>query len=99
MTQITFECSGGMLSRRVGLMLDLENLPPRESINLLRLIYHADFFNLPANLVKRPEPEKILYTITVDNGRDHHRVQVSENSAPSALMPLVNELSLRLDSP
>ncbi len=97
MTKITFACSGGMLTGTMDLTLYLDRLPSQEALNLLRLIYKANFFNLPRNLIKHPEPEKILYTITVDDGQYRHRVQANENSTPSTLKPLVNELSMRLD--
>lgn len=96
MTKITFECLGGMLPRNLNLTLYLDFMPPRDALNLIWMIQKANFFSLPRNLIKHPEPEKILYSITVEDEYQRHRVIANENSTPSALESLVNELSIRL---
>lgn len=96
MMKITFECSGGMLPQNLSLTLRLDRLPSQDALNLLRMIQKANFFGLPRNLIKSPEPEKIFYTITVEDEYQRHRVQANENSTPPILRPLVDELSMRL---
>ncbi len=98
MAKIIFECSGGILDRDADLTLNLNTLPSNEAQNLLQLIRDSNFFNLPANLIKQPEPEKIQYAITVDVGIVYHTVRATENTTPPSLKPLLTELSTRLDT-
>jgi hypothetical protein len=96
MTKIIFECSGGMLDRDRDLTVNLENLPGSEAKALLHLIREANFFNIPSNLIKNPDPEKIQYKITVDAGIVFYTVRGNENTTPESLRPLLNELTARL---
>ena len=96
MAKIIFECSGGMLDQDRDLTVNLDNLPNGEAHTLLQLIQDANFFNLPSNLLKHPDPEKIQYAITVDAGIVFHTVRANENSTPQSLRPLLNELSARM---
>ena len=98
MTSIIFECSGGMLDRSMDLTLKLDDLPGRETRELIELIRDANFFNLPSNLIKNPDPEEIQYTITVDAGAVFHTVRTHENATPPSLRPLLKELSMRMET-
>jgi Emfourin len=97
MTKIIFECSGGILDCEVDLTLNLNTLPSNEAQNLLQLIRDSNFFNLPANLIRQPEPENAQYAITVDVGIVNHTVRATENTAPPSLKPLLAELFTRMD--
>ena len=61
------------------------------------LVRDAGFFTLPE---KFPRPARgadyFTYTITVDDGRRRHTIEVSQPSLPEGLRPLVRELSNRL---
>jgi len=85
-----------MLDRNRDLTVDLASLPGGEAQNLLQLIRESNFFNIPSNLIQQPDPEKIQYRITVDAGIVFHTVRGNENTTPTALRPLLNELSARM---
>lgn len=61
------------------------------------LVRDSGFFALPE---KFPRPGKgadyFTYSITVDDGKRRHTVEVSQPSLPDGLRPLVRELSRRL---
>ena len=93
MAKIMFECSGGFLGQSKDIALDLDTLPSNESRHLLCLIQKADFFNIPENLVARSTADEFLYAITVEAGTTRHRVRVSDTDMPTALRPLIDELT------
>lgn len=98
MAKINLERSGGMLNHSTDFTFDLDSLPADYARDLFQLIQEADFFNLPKNLIKHPDPEKIQYRITVEAGNTSHSVQTNEDTAPSSLRALLIELSKMMDN-
>jgi hypothetical protein len=93
MTQIIYERTGGFMGRKVSFSLNLDELPARQSRSLKRLLDQADFFNLPENLVSQSMPDGFTYTITVEQETVIRTVQMSEDTTPETLRPLLEDLS------
>ncbi len=93
MTHITYERTGGFMGRKVSFSLNLDELPARQSRSLKRLLDQADFFNLPENLIAQSMPDAFTYTITIEEETVIRKVQMSEDTTPEALRPLLEDLS------
>ena len=89
--------SGGFGGMRREVRVETQSLPREEREPLEVLVQDSGFFSLPG---KFPKPGKgadyFTYSITVDDGKRVHTVQVSEPSLPDSLRPLVREVSKRL---
>ena len=93
MTRITFERSGGFAGIRLTANFDLEQLEKDEAATLQKLLDDADFFHQPKINPSNPRPDEFQYNISVVTETMQNSVQVSENSAPSNLRPLLDHLS------
>ena len=89
--------SGGFGGMRREVRIETQSLPGVEREPLEGLVRDSGFFALPG---KFPRPGKgadyFTYSITVDDGKRVHTVQVAEPSLPDSLRPLVREVSKRL---
>jgi hypothetical protein len=89
--------SGGFGGMRREVRVETQSLPREVREPLEGLVQDSGFFSLPG---KFPKPGKgadyFTYSITVDDGKRVHTVQVSEPSLPDSLRPLVREVSKRL---
>ena len=94
MTQIHFERNGGLLGDNINLDLDLDKMPEGQSQGLHQLILDADFYNIPENLNGTTTPDEFQYLITVRAGQSEHTVHTTTTTIPTALSPLVAELSV-----
>ena len=94
MATITFERSGGVIGNEMHLELAIDSLSDYEAEHLQKLINDADFFNIPANLVKQSTPDEFLYRVTVDDGDKNHTVRTTDTTMPRSLLPLVKELTM-----
>ena len=95
MKKIEFERSGGFMGRKVGLSLDLDNLPPNQAETINRLLDEADFFNLTEVPVKTPAPDSFTYTITVTTDTGKRTIHTTDTTAPDKLRALITDLSAR----
>jgi hypothetical protein len=89
--------SGGFGGMRREVRFETQSLAREEREPLEGLVQASGFFSLPG---KFPKPGKgadyFTYSITVDDGRRVHTVEVAEPSLPEGLRPLVREVSKRL---
>ena len=89
--------SGGFGGMRREIRIETLSLSREEREPLEGLVRDAGFFTLPE---KFPRPARgadyFTYTITVDDGRRRHTIEVSEPSLPEDLRTLVRDLSNRL---
>lgn len=93
MTTIIFDRSGGLVGNEIHLDLDLNSLPENESQYLHKLLYDAEFFNIPENLMAKSTPDEFQYVISVEAGNSSHTVRTCDTTMPKALAPLVKELT------
>lgn len=92
MTSIIFERSSGLIGNEINFELDVNSLPENESQLLQKLLFEADFYNIPDDLSAKTTPDEFQYVITVKSGQFEHTVRVSDTTMPKSLAPLVNEL-------
>ena len=89
--------SGGFGGMRREVRVETQSLRPEDREPLEGLVRDSGFFTLPE---KFPKPGKgadyFTYSITVDDGKRVHTVQVAEPSLPDSLRPLIREVSKRL---
>ena len=89
--------TGGFGGMRREIRIETGALSREEREPLEGLVRDSGFFALPEKL---PRPGKgadyFTYSITVDDGKRRHTVEVSQPSLPEGLRPLVRELSKRL---
>jgi hypothetical protein len=89
--------SGGFGGMRREARIETQSLPSEEREPLEGLVQDSGFFALPGQF---PRPKKgadyFTYSITVDDGKRVHTVQVAEPSLPDSLRPLIREVSRRL---
>ena len=89
--------TGGFGGMRREVRIATETLSREEREPLEVLVRDSGFFALPGRF---PKPERgadyFSYSITVDDGRARHTVEVSERSLPEGLRPLIREVSKRL---
>jgi hypothetical protein len=89
--------TGGFGGLRREVRIETGALSREEREPLEGLVRDSGFFALPE---KFPRPGKgadyFTYSITVDDGKRRHTVEVSQPSLPDGLRPLVRELSRRL---
>jgi hypothetical protein len=94
MTQIHFERTGGLLGDDIHLDLDLNKMPEDQSQTLQQLILDSDFYKIPENLEGTTTPDEYQYVISVHAGQSEHTVHATTTTMPSALSPLIAELSV-----
>ena len=89
--------SGGFGGMRREVRIETQSLRLEEREPLEGLVQDSGFFTLPGQF---PKPGKgadyFTYSITVDDGKRVHTVQVAEPSLPDSLRPLIREVSKRL---
>jgi hypothetical protein len=87
---LSFEVTGGR--SMLNLELDMNSLPESEAQILQKLLFEADFYNIPEDLSAMATPDEFQYVITVKAGNSEHTVRVSDTTMPKSLTSLVNEL-------
>ena len=89
--------TGGFGGMRREVRIETQSLPAAEREPLEGLVRGAGFFSLPE---KFPKPGRgadfFLYSVTVEDGRRRHTVEVAQPMVPENLRPLIRELSRRL---
>lgn len=93
MTTIFFKRAGGFVGQSLRFQVNLSQLPADEARGLVRLIEQAQFFDLPENSILKFNPDEFQYTITVDSDEKSHTVRTNDSTMPTALRPLVDQLS------
>jgi hypothetical protein len=98
--RIQFKTEGGIaafpgLSKPV--TIDTNQLPKEEAAELERLVNTVRFFELPARARAAPPgaADYRQYTITVEDGGQHHTVQLDEFVAEPNLQALVRRLEVQ----
>jgi hypothetical protein len=94
MTKIHFRRSGGILGQELETDIDLNQLPDTESQEFTQLLTQTNFFRIPQNLINQSIPDEYEYTIAVEAGNTQHTVHTSDATAPEALRPLVEKLTM-----
>lgn len=91
--QIYFERSGGFAGIRFHTTINTEDLPPQTAEPIEEMVHGARFFELPERINESEgHPDVFYYRLTVTDGDHSHTVEVSGNSIPDDLQPLVQEL-------
>lgn len=82
-----------MAGRELSMDFDLNNMPASESRRLHNLLNESNFFEIPAVHELRASPDEYQYDMTVVAGNSIHTVRATESSMPSALRPMIEELT------
>ena len=95
--KIYFERSGGFAGRSVSTVVDTNQIPPEQALSILEKVDSSDFFCLPHELSGGMESmsgaDHLSYKVTVEVAGVQHTVETSDESAPQALQPLLDELT------
>lgn len=91
--KIRFERTGGFVGMRMTAILDTDSMPPDEARNLHEVVNSAGFFELPEF---SPAPKRgadyFQYKLTVETEGRQHTIEMSDESVPGALRPLLELL-------
>jgi hypothetical protein len=74
--------------------IDTAALPAEEAETLREMVEAANVFDLPARIASpAPGADRFLYTLTVEDQRRQHTVEVSDAAATDALRMLLRRLT------
>ena len=83
------------MGRKVGLAVDLADLPPDQAGTLKRLVDESNFFKLTELPPKTPMPDGFMYSITVETETTQRTIHASDTNLPQTLRPLLDDLMAR----
>ena len=88
--RVRLERSGGFANIHRTFTADAKTLPSGPAEELRRLVEAADLEHFPENPTPRPgKPDRFYYQIIVEHEGTEHSVTVAEDSAPEALLRLI----------
>ncbi|MGJ0486416.1 MAG: protealysin inhibitor emfourin [Methylomicrobium sp.] len=87
---VTLQRTGGFAGIPVTQSIDAASLSAAETNHLEQMIESAHFFELPALIPSKPQPDRFEYQITVERNGKKHSVTVAEHALPAELKPLVD---------
>jgi len=94
--RIYFERTGGLMGMRLAGDMDTAVMPQKEAIELQHLIMTAT--NYFANLGMKAEPsdsvDTFQYRLVVDDGEKRQEYEMTEETAPDAIRPLLRHLTI-----
>jgi hypothetical protein len=93
--KISYERTGGFAGMRIGVDLDLQNLPAVEAAALENQVKEADFFHLTEVLGSKAVPDGFQHAITVESGTQKRTIRFADGAVPEALRSLLDDLSAR----
>ena len=87
----------GRDSEKSSHVVDTNQIPPEQALSILEKVDSSDFFCLPHELSGGMESmsgaDHLSYKVTVEVAGVQHTVETSDEYAPQALQPLLDELS------
>lgn len=89
---VTLERSGGFAGITLNKTLDAGSLSADESSRLETLLEAARFFELPAFIPSKPQPDRFQYRIVIEQDGKTHSVTLSEQALSRELKTLVEWL-------
>lgn len=93
--RVFFERSGGFTGIRFTTTIDTQTLSPQVAQQLREMVEDANFFDLPPILASSENvKDSFHYRVTVETQGQQHTVEVGDQSAPEAIKPLLNRLSI-----
>jgi hypothetical protein len=87
---VTIQRTGGFAGIPLIKSIDAASLSASEIDDLERIIESARFFELPALIPSKPQPDRFEYRITVEQDGKKHSVTAAEPALPPELKPLVD---------
>jgi len=91
--EIRFERSGGFAGMTVSTELRTDSLSAEEAKEICDLVEDAGFFDLPSSTDPGTGADRFSYEITITDGERSHTVRTDDDTAPPALVPLLDRLS------
>jgi hypothetical protein len=95
--RVQFQSEGGLaffpgLQRPIS--IDVDALPASDADRLRQLVRAANFFALPAHIGTPPPgaADMRTYTLTIEDGGQHHTVRIAEPITDATLQELVEAL-------
>jgi hypothetical protein len=95
--KVRFTKSGGIAGLLWSAELDSASLSAEDARELRKRIADAHFFGLPEKPGETHGADLFAYTVTAEMGGKRHTVQVSDDTAPESLRPLLDWLSERAE--
>jgi hypothetical protein len=87
---VTIQRTGGFAGIPSTKSIHAASLSAPEIDHLERMIKSARFFELPALIPSKPQPDRFEYRITVEQDGKKHSVTAAEPVLPAELKPLVD---------
>ena len=89
--RVVVERSGGFAGINQTNTISSDQLPAEDAQKVADLVAASGFFALPS-AIRSTEPggDRFQYTITVENERGTHTVQVDEAAVPPSLQPVLS---------
>lgn len=87
---VTLQRTGGFAGIPMTKSIDAANLSASENSHLQQMIETARFFDLPASIPSKPQPDRFEYRIVIEQNGRKHSVTAQEQVLPAELKPLVD---------
>jgi len=89
---VTLQRTGGFAGIPLIKSIDAASLSASEITALQQMIETAHFFELPALIPSKPQPDRFEYQIIIEADGNKHSVTAAEQALPAELKPLVDWL-------
>jgi len=89
---VTLQRTGGFAGIPLIKSIDAASLSASEIAYLQQMLETARFFELPALIPSKPQPDRFEYQIIIEQDGKKHSVTASEQALPAELKPLVDWL-------
>jgi len=87
---VTIQRTGGFAGIPLIKSIDAASLSASEFHHLQQMIESSRFFELPASIPSKPQPDRFEYQILIEQNGRKHSVTASEQALPAELKPLVD---------
>jgi hypothetical protein len=92
---IDFERTGGFAGMFIKSRIDTDDLPAEQAAELESLVNTAEFFKLPSRVDESTGgADRFNYSIGIVAEGKKHTVEISDETAPPSLRPLLRRLTI-----
>ncbi len=88
--RVTLQRTGGFTGIPLIKSIDAASLSASEVTHLQHMIEQVRFFELPASMPSKPQPDRFEYQIIIEQDGRKHSVTAPEQALPSELKALVD---------
>ncbi|MFQ5422197.1 MAG: protealysin inhibitor emfourin [Anaerolineae bacterium] len=94
--RIFFERTGGFMGIRLASQMDTTAMPQKEAIELQQLVMTAANYFEKLEIKKEPAStvDTFQYRLVVEDGEEQKEYEVTEETAPNEIRPLLRQLTV-----